>query len=50
MTYNQSLHQNFDDVQEKVEDLWLSQQMLEDISLRSTLASAIASDLKLKKV
>ncbi len=24
----QSLHQNFDDVQEKVEDLWLSQQML----------------------
>ncbi len=24
----QSLHQNFDDVQDKVEDLWLSQQML----------------------
>ncbi|MCY8512749.1 GntR family transcriptional regulator [Bacillus atrophaeus] len=24
----QSLHQNFDDVQEKVDDLWLSQQML----------------------
>ena len=23
-----SLHQNFDDVQEKVEDLWMSQQML----------------------
>ena len=24
----QALHQNFDDVQEKVEDLWMSQQML----------------------
>ncbi|MCI4170769.1 GntR family transcriptional regulator, partial [Bacillus spizizenii] len=24
----QSLHHNFDDVQVKVEDLWLSQQML----------------------
>ena len=24
----QALHQNFDDVQDKVEDLWMSQQML----------------------
>jgi GntR family transcriptional regulator of gluconate operon len=23
-----SLHQNFDDVQEKVDDLWMSQQLL----------------------
>lgn len=25
----QALHQNFDDVQDKVADLWMSQQMLE---------------------